>query len=76
MNKDYRQLIKELRKAGYIVDETRRHPAVSHPEKQGRVTLVTTASDYRSWQNSLADLRRVFGFVRKADQHKRKKKGS
>ncbi|MEU9083369.1 hypothetical protein [Streptomyces sp. NPDC048357] len=62
MHKDIKKLIKELVRQGFNVGTTaKNHPRVT---LNGRfiVTLASTPSDKRGWQNAIAELRRA-GFV-------------
>lgn len=57
MDKDTRKFIKELRKQGFEVDESGKHPKV-YSEGQWIATLSGTASDWRSRRNAEAVLKR------------------
>lgn len=59
----YKKLIRELKKQGFEVEHEGGHYAVRKPGKSGRVgTLPSTASDHRSFQNSISQLRNTIGF--------------
>lgn len=64
MSKEVNQVIREARKQGLAVEQTRRHYRVFHPDNPARfVILPATPSDGRSLKNAIAAMRRELGFV-------------
>lgn len=58
-NSELRRLFQALRKAGYVVGQNRKgHHTVRDRAGRRVATLPLTPSDYRSWRNCLAELRR------------------
>jgi hypothetical protein len=64
--KDVSQLLRKLRKAGYIIDRSGKHYKVR--DADGRVVLgiSRTPSDPRAWRRILADVRRTGVFDKAA----------
>lgn len=60
--RELRDLITELRRQGFTVDEKRDHPIVRDPAGEFVTTLARTPSDHRGWRNAVARCRR-HGFV-------------
>lgn len=69
---DYDKILRTVKQCGWIVDRTSNHIKIRHPETGALVvTVPKTASDYRSLQNTKAELRRngclqTFGVVKRA----------
>ena len=61
-SKDLKKLLKELDKQGFRVEERKKGYLAYPPDTQfPPVTIHRTPSDYRSWANQMATLRR-YGF--------------
>lgn len=64
MKKRMRELVKDLRQHGFVVTLTGGgHLKVTHPDKPGIVFMPSTPSDHRAVENTLAQLRRTFGYI-------------
>lgn len=60
---DLRRILKALEDQGFTVDRTKSgHWLIRDVEGRAVATIAGTASDHRSWRNSLSYLRRA-GFV-------------
>lgn len=63
MDKDTKKLLAEAQRQGFVVRYNRKgHAEVCDQDGRKITTFAGSASDYRSWRNSLAPLRRA-GFV-------------
>lgn len=61
--KDFKELCKRLEKAGYLVTRARNgHYRVEDPHTRRRVQICYSPSDYRSFQNTLCNLRKYLGY--------------
>lgn len=61
MNKEIKQLAREYERKGWNIVRSKggSHTFWRHPSGQGMVTVPGTPSDWRSIQNTKADLRRL-----------------
>ncbi|MBZ4499004.1 hypothetical protein [Dermacoccus sp. Tok2021] len=72
MDKQTKQLVKELEKQGFIVTLTKKsHLKVTRPGYSQTVILAGTPSDSRSFQNGIAHLRRDLGYIDPKRGHQR-----
>ncbi len=62
MKKDFKQMMKRLRKMGADVATGQRHCKITHPDTPGvTVTIPSTPSDWRALLNSKASIKRYLG---------------
>jgi len=59
MDKDTKRLIKEAERQGFTVQRTKRGHLQFRRDGRVVATAAGTASDHRSWKNTIADLRRA-----------------
>ncbi|PRY06789.1 hypothetical protein [Kineococcus rhizosphaerae] len=59
MDKDTKKLVKAIKAQGFTVTPTRRRHLRVVKDGHQVAVLAGTASDYRSWRNAIADLRRA-----------------
>lgn len=60
MDKDTRKVLKKAQAQGFRVERTKKgHHEVRDQAGNRVATFSGTASDWRSWKNSMADLRRA-----------------
>lgn len=58
----YREMADRLREHGFQIDETRRHPQITHPDHpEVYGTIPRTPSDSRSYRNNVVQIRHNFG---------------
>ena len=61
-NKDYKQMMRRLRKLGATIEIGSNHCKVTHPDTPGvTVTIPSTPSDWRALLNSKAAIKRHLG---------------
>lgn len=77
VQRDLDKFYRELRKAGFSVTDTRGgHVRITHPDFPDKIVHgAGSASDYRSFKNTKADVRRDFNYPqRQQKQAKRQTK--